>query len=37
MGEEARDRDNVAGVLLKPFTLTELREAVGRAIGSAEA
>jgi CheY-like chemotaxis protein len=34
MVDEARDRDIVTGVLLKPFTLTELREAVGRAIGS---
>lgn len=35
MAEQARDRDFIAGVLLKPFTLAELRDAVGRAIGSA--
>ena len=35
MVEEARDRDIVAGVLVKPFTLTELRDAVGHAIGPA--
>ncbi len=35
MVEEARNRDIVTGVLVKPFTLTELREAIGRAIESA--
>jgi two-component system, cell cycle response regulator CpdR len=34
MAEQARDRAFIAGVLLKPFTLSELRDAVSRAIGT---